>query len=158
MDSACELQVCKGYKMPMQITSNIQKAYETACASRAYAHAPYSRFQVGAAVQIRGVAEPIGGCNVENASFGGTMCAERTAIFRAVARFGEIHPEFRRRRYGRARSYGAVPVSVFQVLAEFCADDMPVYLGNMQRSLSKRLSLRELLPHAFRAFKPGAQP
>jgi cytidine deaminase len=49
------------------------------------AYAPYSRFPVSAALQPADGAEPIVGVNVENASFGVTMCAERTALFAAVA-------------------------------------------------------------------------
>jgi cytidine deaminase len=54
-----------------------------ATAAAAFAHCPYSRFRVGAAVLANG--KMFSGCNVENASLGLTMCAERTAIFAAVA-------------------------------------------------------------------------
>lgn len=54
--------------------------------AREMAYAPYSRFKVGSAVLIDG--EISVGCNVENASYGGTMCAERTAIFTGVAKGG----------------------------------------------------------------------
>jgi cytidine deaminase len=59
--------------------------YAQAQAAIANAYAPYSRFAVGAALQPAGGAEPITGVNVENASYGLTMCAERSALFAAIA-------------------------------------------------------------------------
>lgn len=52
--------------------------------ARRYAHAPYSKFRVGAALLSRN-GEVFTGCNVENSSYGLTMCAERTAIFKAIS-------------------------------------------------------------------------
>ena len=59
--------------------------YAVAEAAIGNAYAPYSRFPVSAALQPAGDAEPIIGVNVENASYGVTMCAERSALFAAVA-------------------------------------------------------------------------
>src|ERR1700741_3390871 len=61
-----------------------QRLVEAAIAARSRAHAPYSNFQVGAAVATAS-GEIFGGCNVENASYGLTICAERAAVCAAVA-------------------------------------------------------------------------
>jgi cytidine deaminase len=60
------------------------RLYEAARAAARNAYAPYSQFPVGAALQPAGGGAPVLGVNVENASFGLTCCAERTAIFTAV--------------------------------------------------------------------------
>ena len=59
--------------------------YERARAAAAAAHAPYSRFRVGAAIRPSGGGDAVVGVNVENASYGLTSCAERNALFAAVA-------------------------------------------------------------------------
>jgi homotetrameric cytidine deaminase len=120
----------------------------------ARAHCPYSGFRVGAAV-LSADGRVYAACNVENASYGLTICAERAAVFRAVAE--------------GARSFKAVAVvadagmipwpcgACCQVLAEFCADDVPVYaarLSDLDAPLSARLG--DLLPRAFRL--PGSRP
>jgi homotetrameric cytidine deaminase len=135
----------------MRTHPDVQKAYQAALTARAHAHAPYSRFQVGAALKLKGVAEPVSGCNVENASFGATLCAERGAFVQAVARFGKIEPEFLV--IVTAEAEATVPCALcLQVMAEFCGDDLPVHLGN-PGGLQKTYRLRDLLPHPFRTFK-----
>ncbi|HVK60265.1 MAG TPA: cytidine deaminase, partial [Bdellovibrionales bacterium] len=70
--------------MKQKIPDIVQKAYRAALATRKLAHAPYSKYKVGAALVTK-KGEIITGCNVENASYGGTVCAERTAILKAVS-------------------------------------------------------------------------
>lgn len=140
--------------MTMTSTSEVNKAVQMALTARANAHAPYSRFQVGATVKLKGIAEPVPGCNVENASFGGTICAERTAITAAVAQHGRIEPEFLVVATGEAKA--TVPCGLcLQVIAEFAGDDLPIYLANPQ-GVQKEVRLKDLLPQAFRAFQPGS--
>ncbi len=82
----------------MKLTSAVENAYKAALMARAHSHSPYSRFKVGAALQIQGKTDSVGGCNVENASYGATICAERVALTRAVAegRRGFVNDEYYR--------------------------------------------------------------
>jgi len=116
-------------------------------AAAAHAYAPHSRFRVGAAVQANG--QLFTGCNVENASFGLAMCAERNAIFAAVA--------------AGARRLEAVAVACIdapadaapalvmpcgacrQVMAEFAEAQLPVYVEG-----AGTYTLADLLPSPFR--------
>lgn len=121
---------------------------ELACATRAHAHAPYSNYPVGAALRTAS-GRTFAGCNVENASFGGTICAERTAIVQMVAA-GERSPVAL-----VVVTRGTTPASPCgicrQVLAEF-ALDLPILLVGVEGTESTRelTSLSELLPRAFR--------
>jgi homotetrameric cytidine deaminase len=139
----------------MKTSVSISQAHQAALQARTHAHAPYSKFKVGAALQLKGKREPVTGCNVENASFGGTICAERVAVQSAVARFGRIDPEFLV--IVTDEKEATVPCALcLQVLAEFCGDDFPIYLGN-EKGLLKKYTLRELLPHPFRSFQVKAK-
>lgn len=135
----------------MKLSKDVQNAYKIALKARTHSHSPYSQFAVGAAVKLQGKPAAVGGCNVENASYGGTVCAERVALHSAVAMNGKISPEFLVVVTGEKKA--TVPCALcLQTLAEFCADDCVIYLGN-EKSLLKKYELRELLPHPFRQFK-----
>jgi cytidine deaminase len=110
------------------------------------AHAPYSNFRVGAAIlTTKGKIFP--GCNVENASYGMTNCAERTAIFSAVAALG---PKMEIRAVAVTNDHG-VPCSPCgacrQVIYEFGPEAIVFYQG---ASGPKQSHIVELLPEGFR--------
>lgn len=120
-----------------------------AVAALARAYAPYSRFAVGAAVRGESGRAYVG-VNVENASYGLTICAERSAVVQAVAA-GE------RRLVACATASGggsSVPCGACrQVLAEFCDGEAPVHYLIEGRAHTRPLSA--LLPGAFVLDRPG---
>ena len=123
----------------------MQTLVEAGIAAMESAYAPYSNFKVGAAV-LGASGRTYSGCNVENASYGLSVCAERVAIFKAISE-GEKQIEA----IAIANSSGkpAFPCGACrQVMAEFAADDMEVYLVSDEGV--ERHTLAELLPHAFR--------
>jgi cytidine deaminase len=112
--------------------------------ARENAHAPYSNFRVGAA--LRGTSGRIfGGCNVENATYGLTICAERVAIFKAISE-GE-------------RGFSAIAVvtdtetltppcgACRQLIWEFCGD-IPVGMSNLTGKIEV-IQMRDLFPRPF---------
>jgi cytidine deaminase len=132
----------------------LRPAWEAAVKARAHAHAPYSHFRVGAALTMSGVPHPIPGCNVENASFGGTVCAERSAVFAAVAHEGAKPGSFDYLVLVTDTKTPTVPCAFcLQVLAEFCPAGFPIYLGNLD-GITERTTLGDLLPRPFLAFSP----
>jgi cytidine deaminase len=110
------------------------------------AYAPYSKFHVGAAVLLKD-GKVFSGCNVENASYGMTNCAERTAIFSAVAQLG---PKVEVTAVAVANDHG-VPCSPCgacrQVIYEFGPDAI-VYFQGVEGE--KQAHITELLPEGFR--------
>ena len=127
----------------------IAKAVET----RTLAYAPYSNFAVGAALETRS-GKVFTGCNVENLSYGLTCCAERNAVFAAVAA-GER--EFARIVIVADSREPITPCGACrQVLAEF-SEDLEVRSVNLQ-GVEYSANLRELLPRAKAGIldKPGS--
>lgn len=120
---------------------------ERARAARTNAYAPYSRFAVGAALLARD-GRIFSGVNVENASYGLTICAERTAVVTAVA--AGVREFSALAVVGPAQAGPCTPCgSCRQVLHEF-APDLQVVTEDGQGD-PVVASLRELLPHAFDA-------
>ena len=124
---------------------------ELAREAMGHAYAPYSRYCVGAAL-LTAEGTVYQGCNMENAAFSPTVCAERTAFFKAV--------------YDGVRDFQAIAVvggrqgqitGLFppcgvcrQVMREFCRDDFRIYLGGPAGSYEVR-TLAQLLPESFSA-------
>ncbi len=109
------------------------------------AYVPYSGFHVGAAL-IADNGKVYTGCNIENASYGATICAERTAIVKAIS--------------DGARGIKAIAITsdspeatmpcgiCRQTLAEFCAPDTPLYLSDRFGQYTAYV-FKDILPHAF---------
>ncbi len=122
---------------------------EQAKQARRHAYAPYSGFSVGAALLCADGRVYLG-CNVENASFSPTCCAERVAVFSAIA---DGVREFSAIAVAGGSSdepqSGVTPCGVCrQVLSEFCAPDLPVLLLG-ESDEPRELPLGELLPLGF---------
>jgi cytidine deaminase len=117
---------------------------DAARAARERAHAPYSRFRVGAALETP-TGEILVGCNIENATYGLTMCAERVALFRAIA---DGHRAFSRVAIVADTAEPTPPCgSCRQLLWEFCGD-IPIILANLD-GITGRTRLSALLPSPF---------
>jgi len=124
-----------------------EELIQLAKASRKHAHAPYSNFSVGAALVARD-GRVFTGCNVENSTYGLSMCAERVAIFKAISEGArEIvkiavvtdHPQI------------APPCGCCrQMIWEFSCDETSVILANLS-GVVRSYRIRELLPDAFDA-------
>ena len=126
-----------------------QELCAQAIAARQRAYAPYSGYTVGAAL-LTADGRVYTGCNIENAAFSPTVCAERTAVFKAVSE-GERCFSMLAVAGGKAGQPGGVfpPCGVCrQVLAEFCPPDFPILLA-MDGGAYTETTLTELLPLAF---------
>ena len=125
------------------MNENLKQLFEAAKAASENAYSPYSNFEVGAAVLTKNN-KIFTGCNIENASFGVTVCAERTAIFKAVSD-GE-------------REFEAIAIYVNsdqlfppcgvcrQVMSEFSSDMIVIY-GNDKKIVES--DIMKLLPESF---------
>lgn len=123
---------------------NQNRLLERAQQVRERAYAPYSNYQVGAAL-LGASGKIYSGCNVENASYGLTVCAERNAIFKAVS---EGEREFRA--IAVVTENGGSPCGACrQVIYEFMSPDAPVTLGDAKLENVTRFTVGELLPDGF---------
>lgn len=129
------------------IDTYAQKLLKAAETAQKQAYAPYSEFRVGAALLLAD-GEIISGCNVENASYGATVCAERVAVWSAVAA-GKLSPQ----NPPRALAVTALPCALcLQVLSEFAGADLPVLVAAADGAEGgyRLFYLGDLLPQVFR--------
>jgi len=123
------------------------KARELASQTRLNAYSPYSQFAVGAAVVSASSGMTYRGCNVENSSYGATICAERGAIMEAVAHEGDFRIDMMV--VVSDDEPPAPPCAVcLQVMAEFTTQDTMVHLYDIHGSCTS-YQFEELLPHPF---------
>src|ERR1039458_7190446 len=121
----------------------LEKLFEVAQEAAENSYSPYSEFRVGAALRLTN-GETVTGTNVENVSYGLTICAERAAVARAVAQFG---PRMRIAAVAVANlnEKASPPCGACrQVLAEFMAPDAPVVFPAADGT--RTMALSELLP------------
>jgi len=124
----------------------LPRLFEAARHAAKSAYAPYSKFQVGAAILTRS-GKIIVGCNVENSSFGLTVCAERTAAFQAI-----VQNETEWQAIAIVSPTGVTPCGACrQVLAEF-APRLEVWFGHLDSALpiTGPVFLDALLPGAMK--------
>jgi homotetrameric cytidine deaminase len=148
------------------IPSEIQLAYDLAVVGLHRAYAPYSNFRVGAAIKIKESSEVIYACNVENISWGATICAERNAINQAVARFAVATPKLERNKIAKLSDVPR-PMTIeyvvviadtptptmpcgmcLQCLNEFSLPDTKIYVGNLEKIFGQ-FTMKDLLPNPY---------
>lgn len=137
----------------MLTTELEQQLTETALAARKNSYSPYSNYKVGAAV-LAGSGKIYSGANVENASYGLSNCAERTAIFTAIAA-GETKIKALCVAAKQSNPCGACR----QVMMEFMTGQSPVIMVNIDDETGKcrlaHFTMADLLPRAFDPKKAG---
>jgi len=120
------------------------KLVKEAKKARKKAYTPYSKFKVGAAV-LSGDGKIFTGCNIENASFGLAVCAERVAIFKAIS---EGSTKFEAIAVIGDTDKPCSPCGACrQVISEF-GEDIPLIMANLKGDV-KIIKIKELLPEAF---------
>lgn len=128
-----------------------QDLLNAAWSARDQAHAPYSSFRVGAAIRTTG-GLVFAGCNVENASFGGTICAERAAICAAVAAGALLPGQLESVLVATLTPKATLPCGVCrQVIEEFANPKTMILIADQSRHVVARYLHADLLPYAFGA-------
>lgn len=123
-----------------------ERLLKAAISARKNSHSPYSKYKVGAALRLKS-GEIFSGCNIENASYGGTVCAERVAIWKAVSELGAIEVA---EIVVVTDAKEAWPPCGFcrQVLSEFANNKTVVHTAGL-KGIQKTFKFSELLPEAF---------
>ena len=120
----------------------MKKLIQVARTAQKNAHAPYSNYKVGAAVLTKND-DIVTGCNVESSSYGLTCCAERTALYSAIAQGHKHFTEL-----AVVTGNGGTPCGACrQVIWDLCGD-IPIFISDEDGNIEKTTS-KELLPNAF---------
>lgn len=123
----------------------VEELVELASQAREFSYSPYSRFRVGAAVECSD-GRVFTGCNVENASYGLTMCAERVALGKAIS---DGAREFVRIAVIADAKAPVPPCGACrQVIAELCGNQIEVVMSDLNGKI-ERHTISQLLPEAF---------
>jgi cytidine deaminase len=132
-----------------KISAASRKIFKLALLAQKNSYSPYSGCRVGAAILIKG-GKVFGGCNVENASYGGTICAERTAIFKAISEVGPIQIQEVCVVSPPSVKKNAWPPCGFcrQVIQEFAGPETLITLATTER-IESQILFSELFPMGF---------
>lgn len=142
--------MAEDYKLESKELDEVRPLLETAMAVKKNAFAPFSHFHVGAAI-LTEKGNVYRGCNVENASLGGTICAERGAAMASVA--GEGYSRFRTIAIASGSDEPVPPCAICrQFLSQFTDGDVPVYLVSTRTGVVKKFDFSELMPYPFTEF------
>lgn len=132
-------------KRKQQLKVSPANLHKLAVEARGNAYAPYSKFKVGAAI-VTGDGTVFTGSNVENASFGATVCAERNAIFKAA---NAGHRNVAQILVVTDAKKAAAPCALcLQIMAEFCEPGAVIMISNTEKILFKK-TFKQLLPIPF---------
>lgn len=131
----------------MKVNKIVEEAYQKAKNVQDNAYAPYSKFQVGAAIKIKNSDDIFVGCNVENASYGATVCAERGAIQTAISTRGKVEFDFVVVVSNTDPAIGPCALCL-QVLSEFSEPDLPIYFAN-RHEIQRVVKFKDLLGQPF---------
>ncbi len=124
--------------------SDLEQLVQAARAARKFAYAPYSHYAVGAAVLAKS-GKVYAGCNVENAAYPTSLCAERVAIVKAVSE-GECELVA----LAVVTSNAGSPCGACrQVFSEFAGDDAVIVLATARGNRRKKFSMKQILPDRF---------
>lgn len=130
----------------MSTKPNLTEMHAQAVKAREHAHSPYSKYKVGSAISLSS-GEIFSGCNVENASYGGTVCAERVAIWKAVSEMGAVKISDVVVVTDQKQAW---PPCGFcrQVIAEFAGPQTMIHIGDL-KGIQRSLKFSELFPDGF---------
>ena len=132
--------------MPRELSLIKQQLIQSATEAMNSAYAPYSQFRVGAAV-LTSTGEIFAGCNVENASYGLSMCAERNAIANAIIGSGEVTIIVEAIAITNSKNIACSPCGACrQVIWEFGQNALIIFQGSQGW---QTLTIKDLLPEGF---------